>query len=148
MIIDCHGHVSAPPELWAYKSAVLSHRGSHGRGGVRVTDDQIRAAANKKEMAPCGHLDMLHKHGTDVQLISPRPFQMMSSFEPGRVVHWFVEECNKIIHRNVQLFPDKFIGICGLAKILTCAARSDRLKRCSRASILAIAARSRSPKTN
>ena len=117
MIIDCHGHVSAPTELWAYKSSVLAHRGSHGRGGVRVTDDQIRAAANKKEMAPCGHLDMLHKHGTDLQLISPRPFQMMASYEPARAVHWFAEECNKIIHRNVELFPDKFVGICGLPQV-------------------------------
>ena len=117
MIIDCHGHVSAPPELWAYKSAILSHRGSHGRGGVRVSDDQIRAAANKKEMAPCGHLDMLHRHSTDVQLISPRPFQMMASCEPARVIHWFAEECNTIIHRNMQLFPDKFIGICGLPQV-------------------------------
>ena len=117
MIIDCHGHVSAPAELWAYISAILSHRGSHGRGGVRVTDDQIRTAANKKEMAPCGHLDMLDKHGTDLQLISPRPFQMMSSFEPARAVHWFAEECNKIIHRNVELFPGKFVGICGLPQV-------------------------------
>ena len=117
MIIDCHGHVSAPPELWAYKANVLSHRGSHGRGGVRVSDDQIRAAANKVEMAPCGHLDMLDKHGTDMQLISPRPFQMMSSFEPGRVVHWFVEECNNIIHRNTQLFPNRFIGVGGLPQV-------------------------------
>lgn len=117
MIIDCHGHVSAPPELWAYKANLLSHRGSHGRGGVRVSDDQIRAAANKVEMAPCGHLDMLDKHGTDLQLISPRPFQMMSSFEPGRVVHWFVEECNNIIHRNTQLFPNRFIGVGGLPQV-------------------------------
>lgn len=117
MIIDCHGHVSAPPELWAYKANVLSHRGSHGRGGVRVSDDQIRAAANKVEMAPCGHLDMLDMHGTDMQLISPRPFQMMSSFEPGRVVHWFVEECNNIIHRNTVLFPDRFIGVGGLPQV-------------------------------
>lgn len=117
MIIDCHGHVSAPAELWAYKASVLSHRGSHGRGGVRVSDDDIRRAVNKVEMAPCGHLDMLERHGTDLQLISPRPFQMMSSFEPGRVVHWFVEECNTIIHRQTQLFPDKFVGVCGLPQV-------------------------------
>ncbi len=117
MIIDCHGHVSAPAELWAYKASVLSHRGSHGRGGVRVSDDDIRHAVNKKEMAPCGHLDMLAWHGTDLQLISPRPFQMMASFEPGRVVHWFVEETNIIIHRQTQLFPDKFVGVCGLPQV-------------------------------
>lgn len=117
MIIDCHGHVSAPAELWAYKASVLSHRGSHGRGGVQVSDDDIRRAANKIEMAPCGHLDMLHRHKTDLQLISPRPFQMMSSFEPARAVHWFAEETNTIIHRQMQLFPDKFVGICGLPQV-------------------------------
>lgn len=117
MIIDCHGHVSAPAELWAYKASVLSHRGSHGRGGVKVSDDDIRRAVNKVEMAPCGHLDMLDLHGTDVQLISPRPFQMMSSFEPGRVVHWFVEETNTIIHRQTQLFPDRFVGVGGLPQV-------------------------------
>ena len=39
MIIDCHGHVSAPAELWAYKASVISHRGAHGRGKVEVSDD-------------------------------------------------------------------------------------------------------------
>ena len=117
MIIDCHGHVSAPAELWAYKANVLSHRGSHGRGKVNVSDDDLRKAANKKEMAPVGHLDMLKKHGTDKQLISPRPFQMMPSFEPARAVHWFIEETNSIISRQCALYPDTFIGIGGLAQV-------------------------------
>jgi 4-oxalmesaconate hydratase/OH-DDVA meta-cleavage compound hydrolase len=117
MIIDCHGHVSAPTELWAYKASILAHRGSHGRGGVRVTDDDLRIAANKKEMAPRGHLEMLADHGTDVQLISPRPFQMMPSFEPARAVHWFTEETNTIIHRQVKLFPKQFIGVGGLPQV-------------------------------
>ena len=85
MIIDCHGHVSAPVELWAYKATLLSHRGAHGKGAVNVSDEQIIAAANKKEMAPLGHLDMLRKYGTDMQLISPRPFQMMHSQKPARM---------------------------------------------------------------
>ena len=105
MIIDCHGHVSAPAELWAYKASVLSHRGAHGKGKVEVSDDDIRRAVNKKEMAPKGHLDMLKTVGVDLQLISPRPFQMMASAKPGKVVHWFVEETNNIIHRQTQLFP-------------------------------------------
>ena len=86
MIIDCHGHVSAPAELFAYKASILSHRGAHGRGAVTVTDDEIRTAANKVEMAPVGHLDMLKRNGTDMQLISPRPFQMMHNAKPARVV--------------------------------------------------------------
>ncbi len=114
MIIDCHGHVSAPAELWAYKALILSHRGLHGKGKVNVSDDEIRAAANKKEMAPVGHLDMLKKLGTDKQLLSPRPFQMMHSAKPEIVVHWFTEETNNIIHRQTQLFPGQFVGIGGL----------------------------------
>lgn len=114
MIIDCHAHVSAPAELWAYKANILSHRGAHGRGRVELSDDQILAACNKKEMAPCGHLDMLKRVGTDRQLISPRPFQMMHSQKPSRVVHWFCEECNNVIHRQTKLLPHIFTGIAGL----------------------------------
>ena len=47
MIIDCHAHVSAPTELWAYKAGLLSHRGAHGRGKVNVTDDEILEVTTK-----------------------------------------------------------------------------------------------------
>ncbi len=114
MIIDCHGHVSAPAELWAYKASLLSHRGSHGRGMVKVTDDEIRRAVNKAEIGPKGHLDALKAYGTDVQLISPRPFQLMQSEKPAKLVHWFTEECNNLIHRQMQLFPGLFIGVGAL----------------------------------
>jgi len=114
MIIDVHGHVSAPTELWAYKANLLSARGAHGRGGVNVSDDEIRAAANRKENWAKGHLDYLRDHGTDVQLISPRPFQLMQSEKPTKIVHWFTEECNNIIHRQMKLFPGKWIGVCAL----------------------------------
>ncbi len=114
MIIDVHGHVSAPVELWAYKANLLSARGSHGRGAVNVTDDDIRAAANRKENWAKGHLDYLKDHGTDLQLISPRPFQLMQSEKPARIVQWFAEECNNIIYRQMKLFPETFLGVCGL----------------------------------
>jgi OH-DDVA meta-cleavage compound hydrolase len=114
MIIDCHGHVSPPTELWAYKAHILSHRGEHGRRMAEVSDEEILHYANKKEMAPCGHLDMLKRVGTDRQLLSPRPFQMMHSAKPARLVHWFTEETNNIIARTCKLLPDLFIGIAGL----------------------------------
>jgi OH-DDVA meta-cleavage compound hydrolase len=114
MIIDCHAHVSAPAELWAYKALLLSHLGSHGRGKVVVTDDEIRIAANKREMAPIGHLDMIKKVGTDKQMLSPRPFQMMHSAKPSELVDWFTEETNNIIYRQTQIFPDLFFGVAGL----------------------------------
>ena len=114
MIIDSHAHVSAPSDLWAYKSTLLASRGSHGRGGVKVSDEEILAAANKKGPWPFGHLDYMDHVHTDRQLISPRPFQMMNSETPSRIVHWFTEETNNIIHRQTRLLPDRFFGVCGL----------------------------------
>jgi OH-DDVA meta-cleavage compound hydrolase len=117
MIIDCHGHVSPPTELWAYKAHLLSHRGEHGRKIGEITDEEILYYANKKEMAPCGHLDMLDRVGTNLQMLSPRPFQMMHSAKPGRLVHWFTEETNNLIARTVKLLPERFIGIAGLPQV-------------------------------
>lgn len=117
MIIDCHGHVSPPTELWAYKAHILSHRGEHGRRIEEITDEDILEHVNRKEMAPCGHLDMLDRVGTNLQLLSPRPFQMMHSAKPGKVVHWFTEETNNIIARTVGLLPDRFVGIAGLPQV-------------------------------
>lgn len=117
MIIDCHGHVSAPTELWAYKASLLSHLGEHGRRMPEVTDEEILFYANKVEMAPAGHLDMLDRVGTDLQLLSPRPFQMMHSAKPGKLVHWFTEETNNIIARTVKLLPNRFVGVAGLPQV-------------------------------
>ena len=117
MIIDCHGHLSPPTELWAYKASILSHRGEHGRRMAEITDEEILHYANKKEMAPCGHLDMLDRVGTNLQLLSPRPFQMMHSAKPGRLVHWFTEETNNLIARSVKLMPDRFVGMAGLPQV-------------------------------
>lgn len=117
LIIDCHGHVSAPAELWVYKSMLLSHRGEHGRAFPELSDEEILSHTNRKEMAPCGHLDMLDRVGTDYQLLSPRPFQMMHSEKPAKLVHWFTEETNNIIARQSRLMPDRFAPVAGLPQI-------------------------------
>ena len=114
MIIDSHGHVSAPAELYAYKAVLLSARGSHGRGKVKISDDQLREAVEKQPFGPYSHLDYLNKIGTNLQAISPRPFQMMHSEKPAKIIQWFHEEVNNVIHREVQLYPDRFFGIAGL----------------------------------
>ena len=118
MIIDCHAHVSAPVELWAYKAGLLAHRGAHGRGKVNVTDEQIRYAVEEhKEAFPHPHLPYIDRVGTDIQLVSPRPFHLMHSEKPAKLVQWFHEEVNNIIHRETQLYPDRFIGIAGIPTV-------------------------------
>jgi len=38
----------------------------------------------------------------------------MQSEKPAKLVHWFAEECNNIIARQMKLFPNTFLGVCGL----------------------------------
>ena len=81
---------------------------------MKYTDDQLIAAWNRKEMAPCGHIEHMQNNGINMQLISPRPFQTMHSEKPGYLVEWYIHECNKIIADSVRLFPDKFFGVGGI----------------------------------
>lgn len=115
MIIDSHSHVSAPAKLWAYKAGLLSARGSHGRGGVKISDDEMmEGLQNSDGPFGLGHLpymDLLHH---DMHCISPRPFQMMHSEKPARIIQWFHEEVNNVIHQQTVMLPDRFIGIAGL----------------------------------
>jgi predicted TIM-barrel fold metal-dependent hydrolase len=113
MIIDIHGHITAPDSLYVYKSNILSHRGGHGRGAVGATDEDVRAALNSPVFGGSSHLQQLQEVGTDLQIISPRPYQMMHSEDP-RLVGWFIEETNLLIERQFKLYPNTFRGCCGL----------------------------------
>src|SRR5688500_3292538 len=106
--------MSAPPQLAVYKAGLVSHRGSHGRGKDSYTDDQLIAAWNRKEMAPCDHIVQMANNGLDMQLISPRTLQEMRSEKPGYLVEWYIHECNKIIADSIRLCQKKFFGVGGL----------------------------------
>jgi len=113
MIIDIHAHVTAPDSLYVYKAGLLSHRGGHGRGAVNATDEDIIKALNAPVFGGSSHLNQLKEAGTDMQIISPRPYQMMHSESP-KLVAWYTEEANSIIARQTKLFPKVFRGVCGL----------------------------------
>ena len=113
MVIDAHAHVTAPDKLYVYKAGILAHRGGHGRGSAAATDDDITKALKAPVFGGSSHLDQLKEAGIDMQLISPRPYQMMTSESP-KLVQWFTEETNAIIARQAKLFPNVFRGVCGL----------------------------------
>jgi len=115
MVIDVHGHLTAPDSLYVYKANILSHRGSHGRGKVEVSDDEMIAFLNQPTFnTGKSHLDLLKEVGTDIQLLSPRPYQMMQAEKPAKVSQWFIEECNNLVAQQCRLFPKIFRGVCGL----------------------------------
>lgn len=107
MIIDSHAHVNAPPSLYAFQAALMSSRGAHGFGDPAVTDGDLREAAERA-------LKIMDSVGTDAQLISPRPFSMMHSARPAKVVHAWISTVNDVIARQVTMFPDRLAGVAGL----------------------------------
>lgn len=108
MIIDIHGHTNAPPSLYAYKSGLLASRGAHGRGNPGITEESM---ANSVKNHLANNLD---KVGTDVQFLSPRPFQLMHSEKPERIVQWWVAANNDAIATSVKLAPTRYRGVAGL----------------------------------
>lgn len=107
MTIDIHGHVSAPPELYSYKSRLLASRGYNRYPGNVVPEDRLREETDK-------HVQLLDGVGTDVQFISPRPFQLMHSESPASIVRGFAEVNNDTIARVCEMEPERFKGIAGL----------------------------------
>lgn len=107
MIIDAHGHVSLCPEVLAYKAQIHASLGNPDVGPPKISDDRLAEFGQK-------HIDLLDAVGTDVQLISPRPFHAMHSLRPHKVVVEWNRFVNEIIARTCALFPDRYIGVGGL----------------------------------
>ena len=110
MIIDIHGHVAAPVELYHWKTNLLSARGFNDSNSPKLSDEKVAAAAQ-------GLIKTLDEVGTDLQIISPRPFQMMHWEKLARIVHDWIAENNNIISRQAQMFPDRLAGMAGLPQI-------------------------------
>jgi len=106
MIIDAHAHLVAPDSLYAYRANLLADGGYHG-GKAKVSDDDLTAAA-------ANNIATMDGVGTDVQLISPRPYHQGHSMRPARLVHDWISANNDVIARTVELHPTRFAGVAGL----------------------------------
>lgn len=107
MIIDAHAHLVAPAELYAYKANLQSNHGAHAKGSAGVSDERLARSAAE-------NVAIMDSVGTDVQLLSPRPYMLMHSEQPVRIVRYWVEENNDLIARTVRLYPQRFRGVCAL----------------------------------
>ena len=129
MIIDSHNHVVTPKDLEAYKGGLISSRGAHGKGSTGIT---VEAMAAAKWQGTRTHLEILDEVGTDIALISARPFTLMHSEKPERIVHWFAEATNDAIAMQVKAHPDRFRGVASLPQCygVSPANSIEELERC------------------
>lgn len=113
MIIDAHGHLITPPAVFAVRTVLQASNGQHSKDWYLdryVSDAEIVASAQRG-------VTLMDQVGTDLQLISPRPFTLMHSHPIARDVRLWVELQNDLIHRTVSLHPDRYRGVAGLPQV-------------------------------
>jgi len=123
-VFDVHGHVSSPAASRAWLAGLIASNTSRksplapggnrsvGRGeGNLLSDEHFQATAKM-------HADFMSERNIDVQIIGPRPFMMMGWMQPHLLRSWttFV---NDSIKKQVDFFPDRFIGAAQLPQIAT-----------------------------
>jgi 4-oxalmesaconate hydratase len=105
MIVDIHGHIVAPAEMYEYQAKLIARRSPFK--APNISDESLMTSLK-------GHLALLDEAGTDVQFISPRPYTMMHSlFNAGIVASW-TRFVNDMIHRTVDLSAGRLKAVAGL----------------------------------
>ena len=109
MIIDIHAHVCAAPELYQWKANQMSARGAHGSVPKKFADDWVRDHPDTKR-----NLRVMDTVGTDVQFLSPRPFQLMHAEKPVKIMESWAIANHNYIAQQVKAFPNRFQGVCAI----------------------------------
>lgn len=124
-VLDVHGHVSVPASANSFLVLMLGSNtpmaspiGQDPAGPGRVTIEDFRNAA-------AGHAAYLDERNIDVQVIGPRPFLTMGWMESHLVPAW-ARYVNDMIHQQVRMFPDRFLGAAMLPQI----SEADDLSNC------------------
>ncbi len=112
MIIDVHAHVLAAPQLYAWQASLLGARGAHGFVRPNLPAELVRDHPETKK-----NLAIMDRFGTDLQLISPRPFMAMHGEKPVRMVQHWTMGVNDYIAELVGAYPTRFAGVCGLPQV-------------------------------
>jgi len=109
LIIDSHAHLVAPPTLYAYRSLLIVSGGQHGASLAEVKDDELKKSADN-------NVAIMDKVGTDIQCLSPRPFQLIHRGRLNDAKLW-ARSNNEIIARTVKFHPTRFRGVAGLPQL-------------------------------
>jgi len=108
MIIDSHAHLVAPSSLYAHRSQLAVSGGQYG--------DPYRASVSQKDLeeSAAQNVKIMDGVGTDVQILSPRPFLMMNGRARWEDITSWVWDQNDTIARTINLYPSRFRGVGAL----------------------------------
>lgn len=106
MIIDAHAHTNGG-NLGNFKAGLLASRGYHG-GHYQENEEALRRAIENHKT------NILDKVGTDIQFLSPRPFQLMHSEKPAKIVYWYAQASNDVNALSVKIEPNRYRAVACL----------------------------------
>jgi predicted TIM-barrel fold metal-dependent hydrolase len=107
MIIDTHAHVTGPAELYAFSRELQAAQGPFRPTRPDLPDELIAQSLT-------GHIDEVDSVGTELQLVSPRPWAVPTGDRREAVVEAVTRAANDMIGRATQLFPERFRGLAAL----------------------------------
>ena len=110
MIIDAHAHTNGG-SLGNFKSGLLASRGYHG-GHFQENEEALTRAINHHKTT------ILDAVGTDVQFVSPRPFQLMHSETPAKLVDWYAQASNDVNALTAKIEPKRYRAVACLPQSL------------------------------
>lgn len=113
MIIDAHGHLITPASVFGIRTVLQASNGQHSKEWYldRYVREEELAASAARGVA------MMDQVGTDIQLISPRPFVLMHSHPVVKDVALWVGLQNDLIHRTLEMHPGRYYGVAGLPQV-------------------------------
>lgn len=125
MIIDSHAHVVMPDAAYRHMANIVASR-TNPMESNKIPSDEILLPVTKK------HVENMDTVGTDIQFISPRPYAQLHSLKPAKVTATWTRYVNEMIHRQCQLFPDRFRGVAGLPQFRDTSPSNclEELERC------------------
>jgi len=105
MIIDSHAHLVAPASLYAHRSNLSVASGQYG--------DPYRAAVNDADLerSAAQNVALMDGVGTDMQILSPRPFLMINGEARWQDIQSWVLDQNDTIARTIKMHPRRFRGV-------------------------------------
>jgi predicted TIM-barrel fold metal-dependent hydrolase len=130
-VLDVHAHPRATAASDAFLTRILGvnatappplARGSSQQPGL--TDDDFREAVEP-------HVRYMDQLNIDVQLLGPGPTRWMGFIEPHLIPTWTCH-VNDTIHKQVELFPSRFVGAAQVPMISEAADLSNCLSEVDR----------------
>ncbi len=125
MKIDAHAHVTGPAELYTFTRELAASQGPMRPQRPQLSDELVEASLT-------AHLAEVRGVGTDLQVLSPRPWAVPTAERREAVVQAITRAANDMVAQCCRLHPDFFRGVAALPQVtgLSPTICVEELERC------------------